>query len=308
MSNPDSTHSFDTHLSYQAAIPQRHSLQGKSNSSSLFISETEDQRPSYNSRKIFVGGLPHDLTEEETTFVDYFAKYGEIEDHVVIHDRETGKPRGFGFVTYKDDKSVDLVLQDKFKHKIKNKWVECKRATPKILGTETGAFESNNLKQNSNFQTDVNMLPNNYKPYPRKHSMGSMRHPGSKDKDIFLPPQMNNENPFAVNQNSTENEREDKSSSVHSDNEIKSENNCFGRDKMKGEKTLIKANNQMKWDNDNINTYAEIFEDGHESDNGSDWKISTNDPLDCKTQGFPSLLPSSDFGTMFTNEKFLFNK
>ena len=93
--------------------------------------------------------------------------------------------------------------------------VEWKRATPKILGTETGVFESNNLKANSNFQINKNKRQNNFKTYARKYSMGNKRCSGSNERDIFLPPRINNEKPFAVSQNSTENEREDESSSVH---------------------------------------------------------------------------------------------
>lgn len=84
-----------------------------------------------NSKKIFVGGLPTDLTEED--FSEYFHPYGEISDCVVMYDRVTGAPRGFGFITFSDEASVDYVLRDYYKHKIKGKWVDCKRATPKVL-------------------------------------------------------------------------------------------------------------------------------------------------------------------------------
>ena len=72
--------------------------------------------------KLFVGGLPHGVTEEE--FKQYFSQYGFIDDSIVMHDKSSGKPRGFGFVTFKDESSIDLVLMDKSKHKLKNKWIE----------------------------------------------------------------------------------------------------------------------------------------------------------------------------------------
>lgn len=40
------------------------------------------------------------------------------------------KPRGFGFVTYKSIKSVDLVMSQKNNHYISDKWVEVKRSVP----------------------------------------------------------------------------------------------------------------------------------------------------------------------------------
>jgi hypothetical protein len=57
-----------------------------------------------NSRKIFVGGLPPTLKQEE--FRDYFEKFGEIEDCVVMLDRNTGRPRGN--LTLLTGKALDL--------------------------------------------------------------------------------------------------------------------------------------------------------------------------------------------------------
>lgn len=45
-------------------------------------------------------------------FVKHFGKYGEIIDSVIMKDRKTGQPRGFGFVTYSDPSVVDKVIQE----------------------------------------------------------------------------------------------------------------------------------------------------------------------------------------------------
>ena len=67
-------------------------------------------------RKVFVGGLPHNL--QLACFRLYFENFGGIEDCVILQDKRTNKPRGFGFVTYKDIRSVNLVLKLKQKHVI----------------------------------------------------------------------------------------------------------------------------------------------------------------------------------------------
>ena len=67
-------------------------------------------------RKVFVGGLPHNL--ELKCFETYFSNFGDIEDCVILQDKRTNKPRGFGFVTYYDIHSVNLVLKLKQKHVI----------------------------------------------------------------------------------------------------------------------------------------------------------------------------------------------
>lgn len=80
--------------------------------------------------KIFVGGLARETTSVQ--FVKHFGKYGEITDSVIMKDRRTGQPRGFGFVTYADPTVVDKVIQDN--HIINGKQVEIKRTIPKGMG------------------------------------------------------------------------------------------------------------------------------------------------------------------------------
>uniref|UniRef100_A0A914BZW3 RRM domain-containing protein n=1 Tax=Acrobeloides nanus TaxID=290746 RepID=A0A914BZW3_9BILA len=60
--------------------------------------------------KIFVGGLPYHTTDK--TLHDYFVKYGEIEEAVVITDRQTQKSRGYGFVTMKERADAEKACKD----------------------------------------------------------------------------------------------------------------------------------------------------------------------------------------------------
>ena len=60
------------------------------------------------SRKLFVGGLSWSTTD--TRLRQAFEKYGEVAEAVVISDRDTGRSRGFGFVTYKDATSAKAAL------------------------------------------------------------------------------------------------------------------------------------------------------------------------------------------------------
>jgi RNA recognition motif-containing protein len=49
---------------------------------------------------------------------------------MIKYDKFTGKPRGFGFVTYEDLESVDKVIKQKNALFIREKWIDCKIATP----------------------------------------------------------------------------------------------------------------------------------------------------------------------------------
>ncbi len=51
--------------------------------------------------KIYVGNLSFDTSED--TLRDTFAAHGDVEEVAVITDRDTGRPRGFAFVTMPDD-------------------------------------------------------------------------------------------------------------------------------------------------------------------------------------------------------------
>lgn len=84
---------------------------------------------SYKTKKMFVGGLPPDVTEE--MFRNFFEQFGEVEDSVVMLDRDTGRPRGFGFITFQSEDTADKVLENFDKNYINGKWVECKKATPR---------------------------------------------------------------------------------------------------------------------------------------------------------------------------------
>lgn len=85
---------------------------------------------SARTKKIFVGGLASTVTEND--FKKYFGQFGTITDVVVMYDHGTQRPRGFGFITYESEDSVDKVLQKIF-HELNDKMVEVKRAVPKDL-------------------------------------------------------------------------------------------------------------------------------------------------------------------------------
>ncbi len=50
--------------------------------------------------KVFVGGLSWQTTAD--TLRGYFQHFGELADTVLMVDKMTGQPRGFGFVTFAD--------------------------------------------------------------------------------------------------------------------------------------------------------------------------------------------------------------
>ena len=52
-------------------------------------------------KKIYVGNLPFSATEDEIR--ELFSQHGTVHSINLINDRETGRPRGFGFVEMDDE-------------------------------------------------------------------------------------------------------------------------------------------------------------------------------------------------------------
>ena len=56
-----------------------------------------------------MGNLPYTATEEDVT--DLFAAYGPVERVKIITDRETGRSKGFAFVTLGDQSQLNAAIE-----------------------------------------------------------------------------------------------------------------------------------------------------------------------------------------------------
>ncbi|XP_010472164.1 PREDICTED: glycine-rich RNA-binding protein 7 [Camelina sativa] len=59
--------------------------------------------------RCFVGGLA--WATDDRALETAFSQYGDVVDSKIINDRETGRSRGFGFVTFKDEKSMKDAIE-----------------------------------------------------------------------------------------------------------------------------------------------------------------------------------------------------
>lgn len=59
--------------------------------------------------KVFVGGLSWDATDDDLK--DLFGECGTVTDGVILQDRETGRSRGFGFVTFSSDDEAKAAIE-----------------------------------------------------------------------------------------------------------------------------------------------------------------------------------------------------
>ncbi|KAJ1423490.1 RNA-binding domain superfamily [Sesbania bispinosa] len=126
-------------------------------------------------KKIFVGGLPAGISEEE--FKKYFERFGRITDVVVMQDSVTHRPRGFGFITFDSEESVQNVMVKNF-HDLNGRQVEVKRAVPKEGNSGYDGFnklryrsERGGANKSFSHYSPRNMLPG-FAPLPWYSSDG----------------------------------------------------------------------------------------------------------------------------------------
>ena len=60
------------------------------------------------SKKLYIGGLSWNT--DEAILRSTFEKFGDLDEVKVISDRDTGRSRGFGFITFSDREQADEAI------------------------------------------------------------------------------------------------------------------------------------------------------------------------------------------------------
>lgn len=78
--------------------------------------------------KLFIGGLPQNVTEEELT--ELFSTYGDIVSAKLVTDRFSGRPKGFGFVEMNTRGEGHKAMEDLNGKEYKYRQLVCNEAKP----------------------------------------------------------------------------------------------------------------------------------------------------------------------------------
>merc|ERR1711962_562504 len=149
------------------------------------MADTEDTRECEAMRKMFVGGLNRDTSEE--TFFEYFGQFGNMVDKVIIKDPQSKTSRGFGFTTYDASDAVENVFQNR-PHNVDGKTLDVKRAMPREFNTTTAHAKVTKLFVGG---VGPELTPEDLQAYIES------RHPtsvGTIDKVDFLKDKVTNQN------------------------------------------------------------------------------------------------------------------
>lgn len=79
--------------------------------------------------RLFVGNLSFKVTEDDLSAI--FSDYGEVMEVRIINDRETGRPRGFGFVTMASKEEADKAIEGLNKQEIEGRSLTVNIARPR---------------------------------------------------------------------------------------------------------------------------------------------------------------------------------
>jgi len=80
------------------------------------------------SMKLYVGNLPFSVTEKDLEKL--FSSYGEIEEATVISDKFSGRSKGFGFVTFKDDEAGKKAIKEMNGKDVEGREIKVNEARP----------------------------------------------------------------------------------------------------------------------------------------------------------------------------------
>ncbi len=79
--------------------------------------------------QIYVGNMSYQMTEDSISAI--FAEYGEVSKVTLISDRETGRAKGFGFVTMNDDEEAKSAIEALNEKEIEGRTLRVNEAKPR---------------------------------------------------------------------------------------------------------------------------------------------------------------------------------
>lgn len=89
-------------------------------------------------KNIYVGNLDFKVNEDELR--QAFSAYGQVDKVTIVTDRDTGQPRGFGFVEMTNDEEAEKAINAMNGYQLGARAINVNEARPKTGGAGGGGF------------------------------------------------------------------------------------------------------------------------------------------------------------------------
>lgn len=173
----ENSYNISTNDSQNINLSQTGYSQGSGSATGISTgSKPEDER------KLFVGGLTWDTTQEDLR--EYFSSFGNVLDCSIKQDPSTGRSRGFAFLIFDSKDIVERILSQN-DHFVKGRRVDPK---PAHRRSNTTNNQMNNINNNiSSLSSLYGVGPSSVISYPNTAmSMGANLSPYSNNRKVFI--------------------------------------------------------------------------------------------------------------------------
>eukprot|EP01119_Soliformovum_irregulare_P020997 TRINITY_DN6882_c0_g1_i1.p1 TRINITY_DN6882_c0_g1~~TRINITY_DN6882_c0_g1_i1.p1 ORF type:complete len:329 (+),score=56.82 TRINITY_DN6882_c0_g1_i1:26-1012(+) len=111
-------------------------------------------QPQRSARSVFVGNIPYDATEEQLTEV--FSEVGPVVSFRLVFDRDTGKPKGYGFCEYRDAETALSAMRNLNNREFSTRnlrvdFAESEKASMQALAAQSNALGPNKKANMPNY-------------------------------------------------------------------------------------------------------------------------------------------------------------
>ncbi|KAK7208543.1 hypothetical protein BZA70DRAFT_274016 [Myxozyma melibiosi] len=127
---------------------------------------------------VFVGNIPYDQSEEQ--IMDVFQSVGPVANFRFVFDKETGRPKGFGFVEYHDSETAASAVRNLNNYELNNRALRVDFSHETSIGP--------NVLTSGNKESLISSLPTGTPPPPNLSTPDAI----SQTLSAFTPPQMLN--------------------------------------------------------------------------------------------------------------------
>jgi len=90
------------------------------------------------SKKLFIGNIAWTATDADLQ--ELFSQHGPVEEAIIIKDRDSGRSKGFGFVTFENDADADAAIDALNDQSFQDRDISVSEARPREDRPSNGGY------------------------------------------------------------------------------------------------------------------------------------------------------------------------